>query len=57
MAAVKERMDERTEGREAGTHHTNIAFDRGPDHDGNIIPGWVVGGDGGIGVDADNAHG
>ena len=55
--AVEERLHEDAEGREAGAHDADVAFDRGPDHDGDVVPRGVVVGDGGVGVDTDDAHG
>ena len=52
---MEEEIQEDTEGGKACTHHTNVAFDSGPDHDGNVVPSRVVVGDGGVGIDADDA--
>ena len=56
--AAPERMDdEGAEGGQAGADDADVAFDGGPDHDGHVVPRRVVDGDGGVGVDADDAHG
>lgn len=54
---MQEGVHEGTKGRKAGTHHTNIPFDSGPDHDRDVVPSRVIGSDGGVGVDANDAYG
>ena len=55
--AMEKRMYEDTKGRKASTYDTSIAFNSGPDHDGDVVPSRVVVSDGGVGIDADDAYG
>ena len=53
---MKERLNKDTKGWQAGTHHPHVAFKRGPDHDGDVVPSRIVPGDGGTRVNTDDTY-